>query len=295
VSTASASALGTAPHSRQLRLPGTSLSTTRLGVGTHALHRILSSTARQRLLTFAYERGVRHFDTAPSYGAGLAELELGRFAANRRSELVLTTKFGIKSGRLAAAVPGWLYAQMALRLAAKAAGLNTTAPKAPARDYSAAQARRSVEDSLRRLRTDHVDVLFLHEPTFALLENSDELVRALEDLKVSGKVGYVGASGNPVQCGLIGRHKPGLADVLQTELLIGAPEPGVDAPRAAIRFCEFTAPARGAGDDVGFLRIVQCLRDVDRESVLLLSTSSIEGLRRVVDSIEASDVPASNS
>jgi hypothetical protein len=259
------------------------------------LHRILSSAARQRLLAFAYERGIRHFDTAPLYGAGLAELELGRFAANRRSELVLTTKFGIRSGRLAAAVPGWLYAQMALRLAARAAGLNTVTKSAPPRDFSAAQARRSVEESLRRLGTDHVDVLFLHEPTLQLLDNSDELLRALEDLKASGKVRYVGASGNPVQCGLIARHKPGLADVLQTEVLIDAPDQAADAPHPAIRFCEFAAPPRGAGDDVGFLRIVQCLRAVERESVLLLSTSSIEGLRRVVDSIEASDVLPSNS
>lgn len=262
----------------RLTLSGTSLSTTRLAMGTHALHRLLSSKARQRLLAFAYERGMRHYDTAPSYGAGLAELELGRFARNRRSELVLTTKFGIKGGRLAAAVPGWLYAQMALRLAAKAAGLNNRTKAVPARDFSAMHARRSVEDSLRRLGTDHVDVLFLHEPTLQMLGDSDALLRTLLDLKASGKVRHIGSSGNAAECASIGTHRPQLAEVLQTEVLIDAPAQAVEAPRAAIRFCEFTAPLREAA-------MVQSLRAIDPKSVLLLSTSSIEGLRRVVDSI----------
>jgi D-threo-aldose 1-dehydrogenase len=268
---------------QRLTLLGTSLSTTRLGVGTHALHRILSTKARQRLLGCAFERGVRHFDTAPSYGAGLAELELGRFAAGRRSELVLTTKFGIRTGRLAAAVPGWLYAQMLLRLAARVAGFNSGARTAPRRNYSPALVRGTVEDSLRRLRTDHIDVLFLHEPQLELLDAGDFLERALEDLQVSGKIRYIGLSGNGIECARIVAQRPGLATVLQTEVQAGAPPPA-GAGRAAVQVCEFGPPVPG-GLDPGFLRMLRKLRDASRESVLLLSTSSIDGLREAVDSI----------
>jgi D-threo-aldose 1-dehydrogenase len=265
-------------------LLGTSLSTTRLGVGTHALHRILSTKSRQRLLAYAYDRGVRHFDTAPSYGAGLAELELGRFTEGRRSELVLTTKFGIKSGRIAAAVPGWLYAQMVLRLAARAAGINRSTKNLPQRDFTPAHIRGSVEESLRRLRTDHIDVLFLHEPQLELLGVGDALERALEDLKVSGKVRYIGLSGHALECARIVAQRPGLAAVVQSEVLAGAQSPA-GGPRVAIHFCEFGAPPGKSALDAGFLQTLRALRDAGSESVLLLSTNSIDGLRQAVDSI----------
>jgi hypothetical protein len=96
VSTVGASLTGEAQSQlRRVTVMDTSLSTSRIGLGTHALHRLFSSRARQNLLAAAYGRGLRYFDTAPSYGAGIAELELGRFAAARRARLVLATKFGI--------------------------------------------------------------------------------------------------------------------------------------------------------------------------------------------------------
>jgi aryl-alcohol dehydrogenase-like predicted oxidoreductase len=288
VSTVSASRPGEARSpSRRLTLSGTLLSTSCIGAGTHALHRLLSSHARQRLLHSAHELGVRHFDTAPSYGAGLAELELGRFAAGRRSELVLTSKFGIPAGRLAANVPGWLYAQMALRLAAKAAGLNKGPQQPPRRDFSASVARASLEGTLRRLKTDHVDVLYLHEPQTALLGESDALLRELEALKVSGKVRWFGLSGNPVECARVAAAYPLLAQVLQVELLadtagVGTP---ADGPPAAIRFCEFSAPPRTQSATGPFAQMLQRLRAAPYDCVLVLSTDSIDGLRKVVDSV----------
>ncbi|MFZ0553520.1 MAG: aldo/keto reductase, partial [Steroidobacteraceae bacterium] len=81
----------------------------RLGLGTHALHWLFSGGARQGLLRLAYDLGIRHFDTAPSYGAGLAEREIGRFCLQHRSNLVVATKFGLAPGRLAASLPGGAY------------------------------------------------------------------------------------------------------------------------------------------------------------------------------------------
>jgi aryl-alcohol dehydrogenase-like predicted oxidoreductase len=228
---------------------------------------------------------LRYFDTAPSYGAGIAELELGRFAAARRSELVLTTKFGITAGRFAAAVPGWVYAQMALRVLAKATGTKSIFNRAPARDFSAAQARASVESSLRRLGTDHVDVLYLHEPRLALLGDPESLVREFEALKVAGKVRYFGLSGDSLECGRIAAAHPALAQVLQTEVARdaeGLPLPATPQP-AAVRFWEWTS-GRAQLPAGQLARTIQRLREVEPGCVLVLSTNAANGLQAVVDS-----------
>jgi aryl-alcohol dehydrogenase-like predicted oxidoreductase len=265
---------------------GTSLSTSRIGLGTHALHRLWSKRARQDLLATAYDRGLRYFDTAPSYGAGIAELELGRFAAGRRSELVLTTKFGIAAGRIAATVPGWAYAQMALRVLAKATGTKRLLNRAPLRDFSAMQAQASVECSLRRLGTNHVDVLYLHEPSLELLADPEPLIGALEALKAAGKVRYFGLSGNSMECGRIAGAHPALAQVLQTELARdahGLPLPA-SPQRAAVRFWEW--PSGRAQLPAGQLaQTIQRLREVEPGCVLVLSTNAANGLQEVVDSL----------
>ena len=287
MSTVGASLTGEAQSQlRRVTVMGTSLSTSRIGLGTHALHRLFSSRARQNLLAAAYGRGLRYFDTAPSYGAGIAELELGRFAAARRSGLVLATKFGISAGRLAGAVPGWVYAQMALRMLAKATGTKRMFNRAPCRDFSAAQARASVESSLRRLGTDYVDVLYLHEPRLELLGDPDPLIRALEALKVAGKVRHFGLSGDSMECGRIADAHPALAQVLQTEVARdadGLPLPAA-AQRAAVRFWEW--PAGGAQLPAGRLaQTIQKLREVEPGCVLVLSTNAADGLQEVVDSL----------
>jgi aryl-alcohol dehydrogenase-like predicted oxidoreductase len=286
VSTVGASPIGEAQSQLQrVTVKGTSLSTSRIGLGTHALHRLFSNRARQDLLAAAYGRGLRYFDTAPSYGAGMAELELGRFAAARRCELVLATKFGITAGRLAA-VPGWVYAQMALRVLAKATGTNRVFNRAPLRDFSAAQARASAESSLRRLGTDYVDVLYLHEPRLELLGDPEPLIRALEALKVAGKVRYFGLSGDSMECRRIADAHPALAQVLQTEVARdadGLPLPAA-AQRAAVRFWEW--PAGGAQLPAGRLaQTIQKLRAVEPGCVLVLSTNAANGLQKVVDSL----------
>jgi aryl-alcohol dehydrogenase-like predicted oxidoreductase len=287
VSTVGASPTGEAQSQLQrVTVMGTSLSTSRIGLGTHALHRLFSKRARQDLLATAYARGLRYFDTAPSYGAGIAEHELGHFATRRRSELVLTTKFGITAGHLAAAVPGWVYAQMALRVLAKATGTKRIFNREPPRDFSAAQARASLESSLRRLGTDYVDVLYLHEPRLELLGDPEALVRALEALKVAGKVRYFGLSGDSMECGRIAGAHPALAHVLQTELARdadGLPLPAA-AQRAAVRFWEW--PAGGAQLPAGQLaQTIQKLREVEPGCVLVLSTNAAHGLQEVVDSL----------
>jgi hypothetical protein len=59
------------------------------------LFRLHSARERATVLAAAYDAGIRHFDVAPLYGLGQAEIELGQFLRGRRDTVTVTTKFGL--------------------------------------------------------------------------------------------------------------------------------------------------------------------------------------------------------
>ena len=108
------------------------------------------------LMDAAREHGITLFDTANSYGGGASELAVGRWMASRRSrdEIVLTTKVR-----------------------------NRVGPNPDDEGLSAAHIRREIDNSLRRLGTDHVDLYLAHDPDPSVpiaepLGAFDELIRA---------------------------------------------------------------------------------------------------------------------
>jgi aryl-alcohol dehydrogenase-like predicted oxidoreductase len=118
-----------------------------IGIGKpwgHAPHAIPSDSEAQTLLEFAYELGVRYFDTAPSYGDGVSEERLGRFlrrlGARERAGVTAATKFGEHWDGEAGA---------------------------PYADHSFDVLRRSLDRSIARLGT--IEVLQLHKTTPAAL------------------------------------------------------------------------------------------------------------------------------
>lgn len=137
---------------RQIELSGTGVRTSVLGFGTAVFGARLGSRARRRLLDTAFDAGVTHLDTAPLYGDGTAEDSVGAFLAGRRDRLTVAAKIGLL------APPGGAARRFA-RAAARRAGANV----AEARRLTGAEGRASLESTLRRLRTDHVDLLLLHE------------------------------------------------------------------------------------------------------------------------------------
>jgi hypothetical protein len=170
----------------------------RLGFGCASLMRLPSRRRRQALLAEAFEQGIRHFDVARMYGLGAAEGELGRFAKGRREEIAIATKFGIepggKIGRLApmqAPARALLARFPSLRARVKRNQGSLHTP----RRYDPASACASLETSLRELGTDHVDVLFVHDPAAVALPDMDELVGALEGLREAGRIRAWGISG----------------------------------------------------------------------------------------------------
>ena len=117
----------------------------------------------QRAVARAIDGGITCFDTAEAYGMGVSEEALVRALGPRRNQVVIATKFGVG------------YDEMPNR-----------------RDSSPARVFASIEKSLRRLRTDHVDIYLVHWPDpNTLLE---ETMGALDDIVRQGKVRYVGVS-----------------------------------------------------------------------------------------------------
>jgi D-threo-aldose 1-dehydrogenase len=189
-------------------LPGTDVPTSAVGLGTAELFRLPSASDRLRVMSAAYEIGVRHFDTAPMYGLGLAERELGRFARGRRDRLVLATKFGITTsrvgrvlGRAQGPIRRILAAVPTLRDRARAGATGPGVGPAgsllyEATGYDAAAARRSLEGSLRALGTDYVDLFLLHEPRREDVRSAE--VRAwLDRARDAGMIRAWGVAGEP--------------------------------------------------------------------------------------------------
>lgn len=127
--------------------------------GVGRLHHLFSGAERARVIHAALDAGFRTFDLAPASGDGLAERELGRVLKNR-SDVAITTKFGIPF-RAIGELPSPIY--FGMRVAAKA--LRTSFGAAyDQRDFSPQVMLKSLEDSLRRLKRDHIDCLLVHEP-----------------------------------------------------------------------------------------------------------------------------------
>lgn len=179
-----------------------------LGLGTANLgnlFRAMSDEEASRTLQTAWDCGVRHFDTAPHYGLGLAERRLGAFLATKpRDEFVVSTKVG----RLL---------RPDARGALRTDDVNDfVVPSDLARvwDFRPDGIRRSLEESLDRLGLDSVDVLYLHDPErYDLRRGIDEALPALAKLRAEGVVRAVGV-GSMAQDALLAAARCGVPDLL---------------------------------------------------------------------------------
>lgn len=118
------------------------------------------------LLRGAIERGVDHFDTAEMYGNGANERIIGKAFAGMRDKVFIATKFGFKIDQATGMATGM--------------------------DGSLANCRRAVEQSLRLLQTDYIDLFYLHRQDPAL--QIEETVDAMSRLVAEGKVRELGLS-----------------------------------------------------------------------------------------------------
>lgn len=150
---------------RNLGRSGLRVSTVGLGCNNFGMK--LDEAGTKAVVHAAIDAGITLFDTADMYGGrGGSETHMGAVLGEKRKQIVLATKFGWEmddAGRKRGGSRKWIM--------------------------------EAVEDSLRRLRTDWIDLYQLHKPD--PLTPIDETLRALDDLVRAGKVRYVGCSNLP--------------------------------------------------------------------------------------------------
>lgn len=197
------------------QLGQTDLVVSQLAFGTAPLGGLfgpLDEAGSIRIIHQALDLGITFIDTSPFYGN--AEERLGRALLGRRDDVVL----GTKAGRYGAADF----------------------------DFSPIRIRRSVEQSLRLLQTDHVDILQLHDIEFMPWGPiRDDAYAELTGMRDEGKCRYIGMTGYPVAAMtrailetdldvlLTYAHATLLDDALEREVAPVAAEPGVGLINAA--------------------------------------------------------------
>lgn len=184
------------PDLEQLRILGTH-STARLGFGCSNLLGDKTRTEGLTLLHAAYDAGIRHFDVARYYGYGEAEDMVGEFAAARREEITITTKFGLQPLTVASAMQGPM--QLARKLVRSFPPLRKLVQRnvhslVKSGQFDLATARSSLDTSLKKLRTEYIDLLLLHEPKVE--DCNDELLLFLENARRDGKIRGFGVGGD---------------------------------------------------------------------------------------------------
>ena len=156
------------PAMRYRTLGDSGLLVSVVGLGCNNFGGRIDLQRTRAVVDAAIDAGITLFDTAEMYGKdGGSELALGEVLAGRRDKVVLATKFGHQR------------VDMGYGLAAGAKG---------GRGYI----RIAVEKSLRRLRTDYIDLYQLHTPD--PLTPIEETIAALDELVTEGKVRYTGHS-----------------------------------------------------------------------------------------------------
>ncbi|MDN3020171.1 aldo/keto reductase [Paenibacillus sp. BSR1-1] len=132
----------------------------KLGFGTAPLGNMFRNIPEEEAIATvdaAWESGIRYFDTAPLYGSGLAEMRLGEALSKRnRNDYVLSTKVG----RI---ISDELEDPSARDLGEKGGLFEFGRKNKIINDYSADATLRSIEDSLKRLKTDRLDFVYIHD------------------------------------------------------------------------------------------------------------------------------------
>jgi len=150
----------------------TGFEATRLGFGAMELAGFADTASHadvDRLLGSVLDAGINLIDTAPDYG--VSEELLGQHLAHRRDEFFLASKCGCIVGRQPAFAQGKLE-----------------------HDFSPANIRAGVEQSLRRMKTDRIDLVQVHSSPSRQVLEEQETVGAMEELRAEGKVRFLGMS-----------------------------------------------------------------------------------------------------
>ena len=152
------------------QIGSSNLKVTNIGMGGAPLVITEESNAIETLHT-AYNEGIRYFDTAPYYGAGISETYFGKFLSSvERNSFVISSKVGR------------IIENQEIRF-----------------DYTREGILRSLDESLERLNLDYIDIALIHDPDDHYLQALNESFPTLADLKSQGIIKAIGCGMNQWQ------------------------------------------------------------------------------------------------
>jgi aryl-alcohol dehydrogenase-like predicted oxidoreductase len=180
------------------RLPNTELELSAVGFGLWTVSTtwwgMEDDATGVDLLRKAYDLGVTFYDTADTYGNGKGETVLADALGSVRDRIVIGTKFGYD-----------FYNH----------GDRREGQREIPQDFSVRFLRKALEESLRRLQTDYIDIYLLHNPRLWAIE-SDDLFAELEAVKREGKVRHYGVTMGPA----IGWETEGVAAIERRDITV---------------------------------------------------------------------------
>ncbi len=270
-------------------LPG-GRETSRIGFGCGRIVGGSAKPASLRMIETARTLGIRHFDVAPPYGLGLAEDVLGE-ALRGDDAVTIATKAGIgrpPAARLFAA-PVRLLRPIVRRLPALKSALLRRVPQSPRGRFAPADVLASLDESLKRLGRDRVDLMLLHQP--APEDVTDALADALGAERAAGRIGALGSGSDGdapqlVAFGTVGQHRWRAGDrpVGGFELVHGVLRANDAMARLAAQLAAVTALGFDPDAPAGLLLTLALAEAPAR--IVLLSSHHPERLRAAVGGID---------
>lgn len=176
----------------------TTLEVSEIGFGCARLGGFLQNAPKGeavRSLKAAQEAGITFYDTADMYAQGESEMLVGEAFRRNRDKVIIASKGGyILPTRRKAAAP----LKSAIKKIVKALGIQrkhlpSGFSGSLSQNFSPEYLKSAIESSLRRLKTDYIDVYQLHSPSTQIIVQGD-FIEALEILKSEGKIRFYGIS-----------------------------------------------------------------------------------------------------
>ncbi|MGH7801127.1 MAG: aldo/keto reductase [Thermodesulfobacteriota bacterium] len=165
-----------------------------------------------RLLHRAFELGISFYDTADSYGYGHSEELIGRAFKDRRSQIIIASKVGDLPTSLGRIGKIFLPVFQPVRYVIQPWKGALKKVSKHRQDFSSVHIKKSIEQSLRRLQTDYLDLYQLHSPTTWVIERG-EVFETLDYLKHQGKIRFFGVSAKTISDALLCLKYPNISSL----------------------------------------------------------------------------------
>lgn len=198
------------------RIGSTDLRASEYGLGCARIGGIFKREPAEfaSILSAAYDLGITFFDTSNIYTQGESETLIGRVLRQKRDRIVIASKAGFVLPARRQFVAGLkpLVRPVLKRLRISRQHLPSAVRGELSQDFSPAALRKALDGSLRRLRTDYLDLLQLHAPPLGVVQGG-EWVETLEALKREGKIRHYGVSCESPQATMAALEYPGVASI----------------------------------------------------------------------------------